>query len=60
MPIYKRDKKNKEGKQQYKVCVNYTDNKGNHRQITKLVYGLTEAKDTERKLEESIKSCKKE
>lgn len=46
MPIYKTDKK-KNGLQQYKVVVNYTDAQGNYRQKTKLVYGKDEANLTE-------------
>ncbi|MBQ4153905.1 MAG: site-specific integrase [Clostridia bacterium] len=54
MPIYKTDKKNKEGKQQYRVCVNYTDTHGKYRQKTKLVYGSAEAKLVEMELAKSV------
>ncbi len=43
MPIYKTDKK-KDGKQGYKVQINYTDKNGEYRQKAKTVYGLSEAK----------------
>lgn len=54
MPIYKTDKKNKEGKQQYRVVVNYTDSHGKYRQKTKLVYGSAEAKLMEMELAKSV------
>ena len=45
MPIYKvSDKKNKEGKLQYRVRVNYIDNNGSYRQLTRLCWGSQEAK----------------
>jgi integrase len=43
MPIYKTGK-TKDGKAQYRVIVNYTDNNGNHKSISKRVYGSAEAK----------------
>ena len=43
MPIYKMDGK-KDGKQQYRVRINYTDNTGRARQIDRVAYGSTEAK----------------
>lgn len=46
MPIYKTGKA-KDGKTQYRVTHNYTDSTGNYKQISKLVYGLPEAKQTE-------------
>lgn len=49
MPIYKTDKR-KNGLQQYRVCVNYTDASGNYRQKSKLVYGSAEAKAEEYRL----------
>ncbi|MBR4973597.1 MAG: site-specific integrase [Clostridia bacterium] len=54
MPIYKTKKKNKEGKYQYRVCVNYTDLHGNYKQKNKYVYGSAEAKEAESKLLISI------
>ena len=53
MPIY-RTGKTKDGKQQYRVCVNYTDSLGNYRQKSKLVYGSSEAKMAEMRLENEI------
>lgn len=49
MPIYKTDIR-KDGKQQYRVRVNYTTNDGKHKQIERTAYGLAEAKDIETKL----------
>ena len=54
MPIYKMDGK-KGGKQQYRVRINYVDQFGKPRQIDRVAYGSTEAKDLERKLFEEIK-----
>nr|DAI51282.1 MAG TPA: Integrase [Caudoviricetes sp.] len=54
MPIYKMDGK-KDGKQQYRVRVNYVDQFGKPRQIDRVAYGSTEAKDLERRLHEEIK-----
>lgn len=51
MPIYKTGKKNKDGKSQYRVTYNYTDNNGKYRQITKIVYGANEAKFAESQLQ---------
>lgn len=49
MPIYKQNKK-KDGLTQYKVVVNYTDEKGEHKYKSKRVYGKDEAALTEMKL----------
>ena len=46
MPITKTDKK-VDGKQQYRVRVNYTDLFGNHRQVERTAYGAAEAKTVE-------------
>lgn len=54
MPIYKMDGK-KDGKQQYRVRINYTDNTGRARQIDRVAYGSTEAKLLEKQLLEDIK-----
>ena len=54
MPIYKTDQK-KDGKQQYRVRINYVDQSGKPRQLTRVAYGATEAKDLERQLSEEIK-----
>ena len=48
MPIYKQNKK-KDGLQCYKIVVSYTQN-GEHKQISRLVYGLTEAREAEAEL----------
>lgn len=49
MPIYKMDGK-KDGKQKYRVRINYVDNTGKSRQIDRVAYGKEEAKDLERQL----------
>lgn len=54
MPIYKTDKR-RDGKQQYRVRINYTDKDGKHRQIERTAYGYDEARDLERQLQ--IKYC---
>ena len=53
MPIYKQNKK-KDGKQQYRVIVNYTDRTGQYRQKTKTIYGAAEAADLERRMQLQI------
>lgn len=52
MPIYKMKGK-KEGKQRYRVRVNFTDNEGKARQIDRVAYGLEDAKTLERELAQS-------
>lgn len=49
MPIYKTNVK-KDGLQQYRVRVNYTDNHGKAHSLTRLAYGLSEAKQMEQDL----------
>lgn len=49
MPINKTNIK-KDGKQQYRVRVNYTDSHGHYRQVERTTYGSTEAKMLESKL----------
>ena len=49
MPIYKMDGK-KDGKQKYRVRINYVDSTGKSRQIDRVTYGKEEAKDLEREL----------
>ncbi len=57
MPIYKDGKnKNDEGLQRYKVRVNYHDSQGNYKQMTRIAYGLQQAKQ----LEIALQSEKKE
>ena len=54
MPYYKMDGK-KDGKQKYRVRVNYIDGFGKKRQVDRVAYGLEEAKQLERELDYSIK-----
>ena len=54
MPIYKM-KGSKDGRQKYRVRVNYIDNLGKNRQIDRVAYGSAEAKDLERKLQYELK-----
>ena len=54
MPIYKMNGK-KEGKQKYRVRVNYTDRLGKAKQIDRVAYGLDEAKQLERELNYQLK-----
>lgn len=53
MPIYKMEGK-KNGKQKYRVRINYIDKFGKARQSDKVVFGLDEAKELERKLQASM------
>ena len=55
MPIYKTDKK-KNGKQQYRVIVCYTDNFGKAHNVERTAYGLSDAKATESVLRNEIKN----
>ncbi len=55
MPIYKMQG-SKNGKQKYRVRVNYIDNYGKSRQIDRVAYGNSEAKDLERQLEYELKT----
>lgn len=55
MPIYKM-KGSKDGKQKYRVRINYQDASGNNRQIDRVAYGNSEAKDLERCLLYEIKA----
>ena len=55
MPIYKM-KGSKNGKQKYRVRINYQDASGNNRQIDRVAYGNSEAKDLERRLLYEIKT----
>ena len=54
MPIYKMNGK-KDGKQKYRVRVNYTDRLGKAKQIDRVAYGLDEAKQLERELNYQLK-----
>lgn len=49
MPIYK-TKTKRDGLQQYRVRINYTDRDGTYRQIERTAYGKAEAQDLERRL----------
>lgn len=52
MPIYKDGKnKNEDGLQRYKVRVNYSDSQGNYKQLTRVAYGLQQAKQLEIQLQ---------
>jgi len=55
MPIYKMEG-SKNGKQKYRVRVNYVDNFGKSRQIDRVAYGSSEAKDLERQLVYELKN----
>lgn len=57
MPIYKMDGK-KDGKQKYRVRINYVDNLGKPHQIERVAYGSEEAKQLERELNYQIKNEK--
>lgn len=54
MPVYKM-KGSKNGKQKYRVRINCIDNFGKNRQIDRVAYGLSEAKELERILEAELK-----
>lgn len=54
MPIYKMDGK-KNGKQKYRVRINYTDSLGNSKQMDRVAYGSEEAKQLERELNYQLK-----
>lgn len=49
MPIYK-SKLKKDGKQGYRVCINYTDKNGIAKRIERTAYGSAEAKQLEKEL----------
>ena len=55
MPIYKMDGK-KDGKQQYRVRINYIDNQGVAKQIDRVAYGNAEAKLLEINLKKELKN----
>lgn len=54
MPIYKTGK-TKNGKTQYRVFINYTDQRGTQRRVTRCVYGSAEAKAMEEELRKQLK-----
>ena len=49
MPIYKMAGK-KDGRQQYRVRINYTDKNGKAKQMDRVAYGMAEAKELEARL----------
>ena len=51
MPIYKMPGK-KDGRQQYRVRINYTDANGKARQLDRVAYGMAEAKELEARLQQ--------
>ena len=57
MPIYKMQGK-KDGKQQYRVRINFTSSDGNSKQLDRVAYGLAEAKELEKQLAAEIKELK--
>lgn len=57
MPIYKLDKK-KDGQQRYRVRINYIDDQGKYRQLTRMATGLAEAKLLELELMQNLKTNK--
>lgn len=57
MPVYKM-KGSKDGKQKYRVRINYTDSFGNGKQIDRVAYGSAEAKNLELKLLHELKNQK--
>ena len=56
MPVYKMEG-SKNGKQKYRVRVNYVDSFGKSRQIDRVAYGSSEAKDLERRLVYELKNA---
>lgn len=55
MPIYKVGNIKKDGLQKYHVRINYINDNGQKKQITRVAYGIDVAKDLERQLENEIK-----
>lgn len=54
MPIYKMNGK-KDGRQKYRVRINYTDSFGKAKQLDRVTYGADEAKQLERELNYKLK-----
>ena len=54
MPIYKMNGK-KDGRQKYRVRINYTDSFGKPKQLDRVAYGADEAKQLERELNYKLK-----
>ena len=57
MPIYKVNGVKKDGLQKYKVRVNFLDNHGAKKQLTRIAFGSENAKDLERKLLQELEEC---
>ena len=55
MPIYKMEGK-KDGRQKYRVRINYQDSYGNAKQIDRVIYGLSEAKNLEDELKKDLRN----
>ena len=55
MPIYKANGKNKDGLQKYFIRINYIDNRGEYKQLTRTAYGKENAKDLEQRLQQELK-----
>lgn len=55
MPIYKANGKNKDGLQKYFIRINYIDNRGEYKQLTRTAYGKENAKDLEQHLQQDLK-----
>jgi len=55
MPIYKA-KGIKDGLQKYSVRINYISDRGEAKQLTRIAYGSTHAKDLERQLNQDLKN----
>ena len=55
MPLYKINGK-KDGLQGYNVRVNYRDDSGEKRQLTRTVYGLEQARESERRLSNEVQT----
>jgi len=58
MPIYKANGK-KDGSQKYMVRINYFDDGGQPKQLTRITYGLDNAKNLEMRLNDEIKNKSK-
>lgn len=54
MPIYKMNG-TKNGKQKYRVRINYVDNLGRNKQTERVAYGMAEAKDLEMRMQYEVK-----
>lgn len=54
MPIYKMTGK-KDGRQQYRVRINYIDTNGKAKQLDRIAYGMAEAKELEARLQQERK-----